>query len=312
MLEFLRSGKLKKEAQEIVISSELLAFDTGLNAIDLISQYKGDNFYIKEIIKRYKENKPKYVVYEKIFDKDFLTLLKMTEEKGLSSGELFRDYAEIKEKSESAKKKLHSAIMYPFISYFITSLIVFLTISHIINKLGELRTVDLSSLIQIKMMFWPIIIGVALLILIPLLKFPHKIPVLKNGWRELIAFQLLGLIYLILKSGLSMVDLFDMMKKDKKFQGKIKKVEDIFKYLAGYLRGAEAFALQAAIQSYRYDKIIQTLLFRKKESFESIINKTTGALSSLSIIVVLIPVSFMLFTMFKLYSLLGNVTNMMR
>lgn len=310
MLEILRSGKLKKEAQEIVISSELIAYDTGLNAIDLIFQYKGNNFYIKEIIKKYKENKPKHIIYTKIFDKDFLTLLKMTEEKGLPSGELFKDYAEIKEKSESAKKKLQSAIMYPFISYFVTSAIIFFTISNMISKLKEFKQIDISGLANLKLIFWPVIIVIAILLLLPLLKFPHRVPVLKNGWRELIAFQMLGLIYLILKSGLSMVDLFDMMKKDKKFQGKIKKVEDIFLYLARYLKGAEPFALQAAIQSYRYDKVIQALLFRKKESFEAIINKTAGALSSLSIFIVLIPVSFMLFTMFKLYSLLGTLTNM--
>lgn len=310
MLEILKSRKLKKEAQEIVISSELIAHDTGLNAVDLISQYKGDNFYIKEIIKKYKENKPKHIIYAKIFDKDFLTLLKMTEEKGLPSGELFKDYAEIKEKSESAKKKLQSAIMYPFISYFVTSAIIFFTISNMINKLKEFKQIDISGLANLKLIFWPVIIGIAILLLLPLLKFPHRVPVLKNGWRELIAFQMLGLIYLILKSGLSMVDLFDMMKKDKKFQGKIKKVEDIFLYLARYLKGAEPFALQAAIQSYRYDKVIQALLFRKRESFEATINKTTGALSSLSIFIVLIPVSFMLFTMFKLYSLLSTLTNM--
>lgn len=305
IIELLKYSKQKKDAREIIINSEVLANDTGMNAIDIISQYNKSNILIDEVIKRYSQNKPKHLIYSHVFDQKFLTFLKMCEEKGLVVGEVFKDYSEISEKVRTSKQKIQGAIAYPFVSYLISSLIVFFSILRMYKELQKLGNIDLSIFKTVLYSFWPIIIVVGVAILVPLFKFPNKIPILKRAYKELNAFQYLGTIFIFLKSGLSMMDVYEVFRLDKKIRMVREGIDGILDFLTKFLSDTEIYALRIATQTYKIETVFKTLLLRRKENFDATILKISSTLSTVLIFIVVIPVSFMLYTMFKLYMLVS-------
>lgn len=307
LIDRIRYSKQKKEATSIVISAETIAHDTGLNAIDILNQYNKQNVYIKEIKKSYAKNKPKHIIYSKIFDSQFLFILKACEEKGLLLGEIFKDYMSIREKIQSAKSKITSAIMYPFLSYFLSALVVFIVLSQMNKQLKNFHFLKTQFIDNILFFYWFIILGIAFAILLPLLKFPRYIPILKKAYKELDAFQYISGIYFILKSGLSMVDVYEVFK-DKLPKTRKKNIDAIIEFLSKYLTIPELYAIKIAVQTFKFDVIFKSLLKMRQEEFESRISKSTSTISSVLLFIVIIPAGIMLYTMFKLYTVISATT----
>lgn len=306
LIDFLKQSVQKKEAANIVISAETISYDTGLNAIDIINQYEKQNPYITEIKKMYAQNKPKHVAYSKIFDKQFLFILKACEEKGLLIGEIFKDYMNVKEKIQTAKNKITSAITYPFLSYFLSSFIVFVVLTQMNKQLKNIQFIKTQFIDTVLTIYWPCIIGIAFMLLFPLLKLPRYIPILKTAYKELDAFQYVSGIYFILKSGLSMIDVYDVFKE--KIPSRRKNVEGVIDFLKKYLTSTEIYAVKIAVQTFKFEEIFKSILTRRQEEFESKISKSTSAISSMLLFIVVIPAVFMLFVMFRLYTVVSTAS----
>lgn len=306
LIDILKYSKQKKEASNLVVSAETIAHDTGLNVIDIINQYDKQNMFITDIKKLYAQNKPKHVIYSKIFDQQFLFILKACEEKGLLVGEIFKDYMEIKEKIIAAKNKITSAIVYPFLSYFLSSLVVFIVLTQMNKQLSKIQSIKTQFIDNILFAYWFIIIGIAFVILFPLLKLPRHVPILKKAYTELDAFQYVSSIYLILKSGLSMIDVYDVFKE--KIKSTKRDIDGIISFLSSYLTITELYAVKIAVQTFKFEIIFKSILNSRKEAFDSKINKSSSAISSILLFIVVIPAAIMLYVMFKLYTVISVST----
>lgn len=306
LLDIIKQQRNKKEAASIVASAETIGYETGLNAIDIINRYEKDNIYLKEIKMLYAQNKPKHVIYSKIFDKQFLFILNACEKKGLLVGEIFKDYMEIKEKIEVAKNKIVSAIIYPFLSYVLSAIIVFIVLMQMNTQLKSLKFLKTPFVETTLYFYWPIIIGIGFILLFPLLKYPRVVPFLKNAYKELDAFQYVSSIHFILKSGLSMVDVYEVFKD--KIKVNKKDIEGIISFLEKFLNPTEIYAIRIAVQTFKFDVIFKSILNSRRNEFETKINKITSTISTLLTMIVAIPAAIMLYTMFKLYTIVSQAS----
>ncbi len=302
--------KEKKQAREIILSAEVIAHYTGLHYFDIIkeSAKKVKNRYIERVLRNYQKAKGKTDLYRDIFDKEVIQIARMAESKGVSTTEVFKEYYNIQEEVKKGEGKIRSAIVRPFMMYFLASIIVYFSLGKILANVKGIQQINVSSLEMVYQNFWYIVLGIALFLIVSIVKFSRYIPGIKSAYREIRGYQYLSFILMMLKSGLSMVDVADVLKSVMKVKLRREGGEGVLEFLSGYLSDAEVAAVTFAFQTYEYEKIFSALLARRKNEFEKKINIYQTVISEVLGYLVIIPVGLMLYAIF---SIVSGVSTMM-
>lgn len=307
LLFFLRLSQ-KKKAEQIVLNAEVISHYTGVYSVEIIKEiYEKEgrkNEYLKRVLDKYRQGKPKHEVYKGIFEEEFLKILQMAEEKHIPVSGVFKDYAEIKNKVEKAKKQIFSAVFRPLIIYLIASAIVYWALGSILSKMGTMRGVDLSSIQTFYKYYWPIMLTIPGFILTALFKFPRKVPFLNKAFKELDAFQYLSLCKMFLSMGISTVEIVSVFKKVMGVESRKKAVvsgdqeekgiKELISILSKYLSSEETVVLQVAGQTYEYERVIDSMVQKRGAEFEARIESIVGVLGELLVMVAMLPVGVLL------------------
>ena len=307
---FLKMFKQKREASEIIINAEIMSYYTGLHSFDVIQkmyQRMRGNQYLRRVIQEYQKEKPRSEIYRDVLDKELIYFLRMAEEKHTVVSEIFKDYQEIKEKVMKANGKIRGAIMRPFMMYFLASIVVFYSFTNILNQTKGIKGLNVETLQMLHTWFWPLIVLIAFVIVFPLIKFPHAIPLLRGAWKELKAFQYLSFVKFMLSMGLSTVDVIELFRKVLRVDVKKQGIEGLVEFFRRYLRPEEVVVLELAGETYEYERVINSLLEKRKVEFEKRIEMVVGALGEVLNFLVLIPVFLMLYALFTLMLGASNV-----
>jgi len=290
--------KDKNRAAEVVVAAESMSPATGIPAIDIIKKVskKIKNVYFDEILKRYNKGEPKSKIYSKLFDDIFISILEISEKKSIEVSGVFQTYMDTREKLKKAKNKIISAIIEPFVTYFIVSAISFFSLTNIIkNKsIFQFMKIDISLLSFVYNFFWLIILGIAFAILFTLFKFQRKIPFLKEAYKEMDIYNYLSVINIMLRSGIPSTDISTLLGMKKKG------AEGIVLFFKKLLKVEELIVLQMGIESYQYEKIIEVLLKRRESKFESRIDGVSNSLRQVLFLISMIPIGITLFSIFMI------------
>lgn len=312
MFEYLNYFKKKREAEELIVQAEVLGYQTGINSFEILQNFEGDNFFIKRILNRYRgTSAQRSAIYKGLFDNTFLQMLDSAERKGILIGDVFKDYVEVREKINLGKRKLRTSLAYPFISYFLASVIVFYMLLKLKEQFSMIPQVagKLFMLSLLITYFWPIVLVFGFCVLIPLIKFPHRVPVLKSAYKEIKGFQYLGMMYIMLRSGLSMTDVVEALREQAMKEAKLKvvTVENFMERFMGlYLSKVELSVLILSLKMMQYERVIESLLREKKERFIAQMERLSAFIGNFSIFMTLVPIILMLIAMFNLYSVLAG------
>jgi len=290
--------KDKNRAAEVVVAAESMSPATGIPAIDIIKKVskKIKNVYFDDILKKYNKGEPKSKIYSKLFDNIFLNILEIAEKKSIEVSGVFQAYMDTREKLKKAKGKIASAIVEPFITYFIVSAISFFSLTNIIKNKSIFQSmkIDISLLSFVYNFFWLIILGIAFVILFVLFKLQRRIPFLKEAHKEMDTYNYLSVINIMLRSGIPSTDistLFGMKKKGS---------EGIALFFKKLLKVEELVVLQMGMESYQYEQIIEVLLKRRESKFESRIDGIANSLRQVLFLISMIPIAITLTSIFMI------------
>lgn len=313
----------RRRAESLVLSAEVISHYTGVYSIEIIKEIyekeEKNNEYLRRILDKYKKAKPKYEVYDEIFEKEFLQILRMAEEKRVPVSGVFKDYSEIKTKVEKAKKKIISAVVRPLVIFLIAAVIVYWAIGNMAIKMSGMKGVDLSSVMFVYKFYWLIMGSIPVVILLSLFKFPRKVPFLKKAYQELDGFQLLSLCKMFLSMGISTIEIVNVFRKvmkvdvGKKFlkgmEQEEKGIESLIEILRKYLSKEEAIALKVAGQTYEYERAINSMVEKRSIEFESKIDAVVSVLGEVLVLVSMIPVGMLLMA---ILTILAGVSSSIR
>jgi len=298
MIGMLKKWMDKKKAREVVINAEVMSHYTGVHVIDIIKEVyqrgKGKNIFLGRILREYKKEKPKRYLYRDLFDNNFLAILKMAEEKHIPTGGIFKDYQEVNEKLKKAKGKIISAIVRPGFIYFIAAIVVYWTLGNILTKMNGMKGLDLSMIQLLYNYFWFIILGIAFGLGVVLFKFPRYVPVLKGAYKELDAFQYLSFCLILFSMGIPSTDIVSAFRKVMKVTIRKRGIEGLLEFFSKYLTSEEIIALRLASQTYEYERVISSLLEKRRVEFDVKIDGAVAVLGELLNMVVMLPVGFLL------------------
>ena len=308
----------KKKAEAIVLNAEVISHYTGIYSVEIIKEvYEKQgrkNEYLKRVIDKYNQSKSKYEIYDGLFDEEFLKIVRMAEEKHIPISGVFRDYQEVKNKIDKAKKNIFSAVFRPVVVYVIAAAIVYWALGRFLESIGNVRGVELSEIRTIYKFYWPIMMSIPVFILTALFKFPRKVPFLSSAYKELDAFQLLSLCKMFLSMGISTVEIVKVFEKvmgiktkgkskvSKKTKQDVSGIEVLSEMLSRYLSSEEAVVFQIAGQTYEYERIISSLVEKRSVEFEARVNAITSVLGEVLIIIAMIPVGVLLLTIMGVLS----------
>lgn len=305
---FLLRLSQKRKAEQVILNAEVISHYTGVYSVEIIKEIhekEGEkNEYLRRVLDKYKQGKPKHEVYSDVFEKEFLKILQMAEEKHIPVSGVFKDYAEIKNKVEKAKKQIFSAVFRPLVIYVIAAAIVYWALGSILSKMGTMKGVDLSGIQTFYEYYWPVMLMVPGFILTALFKFPRKVPFLSQAFKELDAFQLLSLCKMFLSMGISTVEIANVFKKVMGLEGKKKTtmagsqeekgIKELINILSKYLSPEETVVLQVAGQTYEYERVIDSMVQKRSAEFEARINSIVSVLGELLVMVAMLPVGVLL------------------
>ena len=306
----------KKKAETIVLNAEVISHYTGIYSVEIIKEvYEKQgrkNDYLKRVIDRYNQSKPKHEIYGDLFEESFLKIVQMAEEKHVPVSGVFKDYQDVKSKIDKAKKCIFSAVLRPIVIYLIAAVIVYWALGKILVNMGTMRGVNLSEVQTFYKFYWPIMMSIPTFILVALLKFPRKVPFLKRAYKELDAFQLLSLCKMFLSMGISTVEIVKVFEKvmgvktkdkaRKKREQEASGIEVLADVLGQYLSSEELVVFQIAGQTYEYERVINSLVEKRSIEFEARVNVITGVLGEALIVVAMIPVGVLLLTIMGVLS----------
>lgn len=315
-LLFLLRLSQKRKAEKIILNAEVISHYTGVYSVEIIREIHekegGKNEYLKRVLDRYRQGKPKHEVYGEVFEKRFLKILQMAEKKHVPVSGVFKDYAEIMGKVEKAKKKIFSAVFRPLVIYMIAAVIVYWALGNVLSKMGGMKGVDLSGVQGFYDYYWLIMSTIPAFILTALFKFPRKVPFLKRAYRELDAFQLLSLCKMFLSMGISTVEIVKVFRevmgiKEKRraierSEQEEKGIKALIDVLSKYLSSEEAVVLQVAGQTYEYERVIDSMVQKRSAEFDARVEAVVGVLGEALIVVAMIPVGVLLMAIMEVLS----------
>ena len=310
LIFFLKMFRQKREASEVVINAEIMSYYTGLHSFDVLQkmyQKMKGNQYLMKVIQGYQKEKPKSEIYKDVLDKELIYFLKMAEEKHTMVSGVFKDYQEVKERVVKATGKIRGVIVRPLVMYFLASIVVFYSLTNILNQTKGIKGLNVGTLQMFHTWFWPLILLIAFVVVFPLIKFPHVIPILKGAWKELKAFQYLSFVKFMLSMGLSTVDIIDLFRKVLRADIRKQGIEGLIEFFRKYLRPEEIVVLELAGETYEYERVIDSLLEKRRAEFDKKIGMAIGALGEILNFLALIPILLMLYVLFTLMSGASNV-----
>lgn len=300
--------KSKKKIRELIINAEIIAYYTGLGFMDIFMRFTekkeySNNPYVKQIIVNYRREKPKSEIYKNFFDKVFINILRIAEQRSISISEVFVIFSEVIKKIETAKSKLITSLSEPIIMFLSVALIVYFgVINKIIGEIGKLnmKGLDLSQVFFLSKIYWPIIFAILIILFLVFFIYPRKVPVVKSIYKEIDGYQLLSFIDLCMKLGISVTVFVDTFCKVNKIKLKHDGIYGLLEILKKYLTFEELTTFQMSIETQTYDKVLKGLIEKRDREFEKKMVAIGATLNKIATVLSLIPIIFALMTVFSL------------
>jgi type II secretory pathway component PulF len=296
----------KKKAREVVINAEVISHYTGIHSIDVIKEIHqktgGKNEYLRKILRMYAQEKPKHEIYGLVFDSEFVQFLKVAEAKHVPVSSLFKDYQEVSERVNKAKKKITSAIVRPLVLFFIAAVIVYWALGNILTKMGSMKGLDLSTVQMIHEHYWFFTLSIPAFILTALFKFPRKVPFLSGAFKELDAFQYLAFCSMLMTMGIPSTEIVKLFKSVMKAKITKEGMEGLVEFFKRFLKEEETIVIAVAAKTYEYERVFKSLLERRKMEFDVKIEAISATLGEMLVAVVMLPVVVLMFAIMTIMS----------
>jgi len=211
----------RKEAQRIIVEVEEIAESVGFpihRALEeALKNLKKRNPLVEEALYLLKKGKPRNVAYQKIFSKDLLLFLSISEEKSLPVVKVFKEYNQTKKRVEEIKSEVKKVI---FGNFFMNLLFIFGAF-FFVKKITSIQIegVDLS----VFLLYWKFLFLIpALYALGFFFPFSDRInPLLRSFNKDFKALALLSVFRISESIGLQTSRLIEIYEK---MGGEFKKI----------------------------------------------------------------------------------------
>jgi len=308
------NGK-KKQIADLIVESEIISVSTGLPVFDIFDgiaskiQDKQLKTILKNISGKLRRGVNRSQVYSKYFDRELLMFIKQAEEKGISVGEIFKDYRNIKNKVETAKKKISSVLVEPLVMYILISIVSIFSISRLETILRDQKFPEADTLALFKQIVIFLLFFLPIFLIILFIKFGYKLPYLKRAYKELEGYKYLAIINMLYATGFSSIDISEFIKRSYMKKQKFSKksgIEFLEQFFGQLLEPQEIAIISIGIKTLQLENMIKNILPIKEVNFESIIDSSVGALSKVLILIGVIPISFLAMSLLTLISTLTS------
>ncbi|HEM56106.1 MAG TPA: hypothetical protein ENO30_05020 [Thermodesulfobium narugense] len=298
--------KVREEAVKIVIACETRAYYTGISSIDIMREYiketrrrsKKPNEYIEYVI-RNAETKRKLDLYRRFMPEEIVDLMSLGETLG-KTAEIVISYTDAMEVVKKGQNKIKGVIIEPLASYILISIMGFFILKTLVGKLKEasMPGLNLGFIHTEYNLYWFVIIGILLAVIIPFWKYPYKVPILKDAYINISAFKYLAIMKTFFSLGLSSQEVDEKFRKSvKEYKPKKKGFDGILEFLEYYLDDVDIAVVTMSIKNKQQEQFIKTInsiLEAKKSEFNKTIDQTAGVLSKALIVLSAIPIAFIM------------------
>jgi len=247
-------------------------------------------------------------VYANYLDRDILYILEEASNEGMRTGQVIKEYLPIKKLSTAVKKKIRAKLKVPIIVSFLAVMIMgYVTESflEIING-GDVEG-DLSAAKWVAENFYYISLTIFVLITVPLLLFPQKMPKIKEIFRKTDALMAILLIKILNAIGQSPVKIIPFLKRTFNLKTPTKKnnLEGLstLLYKSKYVNIYQASKLMK-VSSVKKDfpVVLQEVLDNIRLDVElssEIIQEAIGNIAILLIIIPIVPALYVILSVVK-------------
>ena len=316
------TAKKKEDARRIVLNAEVLAAMRKINVMDILENYvkyvtskhRKPNEYVVYVIKN-KDRLPKSELYKSFLDNDAMQLLKLGEAQGVGTSSILREYFETSNIIKKGMDKIQGAITKPLIMYVLVSLIGYYIIHTILKQMHSMNMKEgLSTLTTIQVIYFPVIILIGLLVYIPLTKYPHKIPKLKDAYNVINGYKYGNIMLFFLSLGLSVNDIEQSFRKSiKRYKSRKKGFEGLAEFLEQYFDDVEIASIKLGIELNQFDSILRAVIEDKRSTFDKVIEQAVAFLSEALILLSMIPAVLVMIGMYEItvavMSLMSSATH---
>ena len=183
----------KEDIAGIIMRTEILSAENGVSVFSMLYQYADDlkkekkavATGLKDVARRLQNGQKRHEAYKKYLDADILRLLKVSEQKNIPAGEIFKKYVPVKDIADSSIRAIKKGLRTPLVTFSIIS-IVFSFIVGNFKQVSDIAQGGLSPTAIFIMDYYLIICG-SVLVLFAYLFFviPDKLPLLKGIFKKL-------------------------------------------------------------------------------------------------------------------------------
>lgn len=287
---------VKKKIAEIILSAELTGARSGVDRIEILSEYakqikdKRAKEEIEKIASKLKRGERYSQVYKPYLSAEVVKLVELAESKGLPVAVMVQEYVPVKKTVEDLERSLKAQVKVPFVVFGI----VVLVFSFVLRQFDQIQKsgVELSDFSQLIIKFYLFfMLALGLFFFLVLWKFPHKTPIIGRVYKELRAIIGLAVAKTGYKMGLSSADLVPMLKRYYQVEGRYSPdVSGLLSLLSPYLSEFDRAEIVIAVKYGKVEEKLSELAEVKFKNVDYLKKTIDGAVDSLTKILIGIPI----------------------
>ncbi len=239
----------------------------------------------------------------------------MGEAQGVGTSNILREYFETSNIVKKGMDKIKGAITKPLVMYALVSLIGYYIIYTLLHQMHSMSMKEgVSTLSTIKTFYFPLIIGVGLLVYMPLTKYPEKIPKLRDAYKAINGYKYGNIMLFFLSLGLSVNDIEQSLRRSiKNYKSHKKGFEGLAEFLEQYFDDVEIASIKLGIELNQFDNVLRAIIDDKRSTFDKVIEQAVGFLSEALILLSMIPAVLVMIGMYEItvsvHSLISSATH---
>lgn len=298
---------VKKDIADIIIQTELKTAEAGVGAEALYRRYADEikkekpkiSAELKEIYTKLQKGKKKYEVYKKYLDDDVIQLIKIADEKSMSSSDIFKEYAPIKTMAETQIRSIRRSLIFPVL------IIVFATLGMgaVITKMKGIAQmgIEVNPAVRFVMEnFYVINVAFLTLFIVGLFLYPHKMPVLKKLFAVLNAIITLSIVKIMYTMTIPSKDIMETILKYHKYKPKRRyknggaaDLVDLVKEM-GFIDPIEAADIKMEADYSDFNAGVERILHKKMEDAKDMRELGSEAVKNVTVMAMAVPVIMMM------------------
>ena len=298
---------VKKDVADIIIQTELKTAEAGVGADSLYKRYADEikkenpkvSAELKEIYSRLQKGKKKYEVYKKYLGDDVIQLIRIADEKSMSSSDIFKEYAPVKTMAETQIRSIRRSLLFPVI------IIVLATfgMGAVITKMKNIASMGIEVNPAVRLImdnFYIINVIFLTVFIIGLFVYPHKMPVLKKLFSVLNAIITLSIVKIMYTMTIPSKDIMETLIKYHKYKPKkrYKKggagdLVELIKEM-GFINPIEAADIKMEADYSDFNAGVQRVLSRKLEDAKDMRELGSEAVKNVTVMAMAVPVIMMM------------------